>query len=434
MTAPDDLVARFNEFRDWLAFRQEQGCNTGPLQRKASDSLSAWISEAETLKPGKPSPNTELDDWDTIRVCRLRGKRRYSLEISDAELEDKLLGAWLGRAAGCILGIPCEGMTKSEIRSVCKALGQRYPLSGYWEQDPKPHLADIRHYGLTPRRNFLAKNLKRIGTDDDLTYTLLGLLILEEFGPDFTSEDVGRAWLKYLPVACTAEHVALENLRRGISPPETADCGNPYAYWIGAAIRSDPWGYAAPGQPEKAAEFAYRDAVISHRGVGIHAEMYFSAAIALAFVVNDPVEVCKAALKEIPKNCRFSQTVQETLRWCRYDENWDTTTNRILDKYADMSGVHSINNAALTVAGLYYGRKDFGDTIGLTVMGGWDTDCTAATAGSILGAILGAKGLPKKWIVPLGVQAESYLMGKRIWKSEDIARRFLRIAKSVRAE
>ena len=61
--------------------------------------------------------------------------------------------------------------------------------------DPKPgHGPGSLHYGLTARRKFLAGNVDRIGADDDLTYTLLGLLILEEYGPAFTPRDVGKAW------------------------------------------------------------------------------------------------------------------------------------------------------------------------------------------------------------------------------------------------
>jgi len=99
-----------------------------------------------------------------------------------------------------------------------------------------------------------------------------------------------------------------------------------------------------------------------------------------------------------------------------------------------MSIVHTLNNAALTVAGLFYGEKDFEKTITLTVMGGLDTDCTGATAGSIIGAILGAKKLPKKWISPLGNKVETYLKGKQYFKSDEIAKRFARIAKKMRKE
>ncbi len=34
---------------------------------------------------------------------------------------------------------------------------------------------------------------------------------------DFTVEDVGEYWLEHLPLACTAEDVALKNLKKGIA-------------------------------------------------------------------------------------------------------------------------------------------------------------------------------------------------------------------------
>ena len=43
-----------------------------------------------------------------------------------------------------------------------------------------------------------------VPVDDDIAYTQLGLLILEECGRNFSTADVGRMWLKYLPMACTA--------------------------------------------------------------------------------------------------------------------------------------------------------------------------------------------------------------------------------------
>ncbi|GAH30420.1 unnamed protein product, partial [marine sediment metagenome] len=45
--------------------------------------------------------------------------------------------------------------------------------------------------------------------------------------------------------------------------------------------------------------------------------------------------------------------------------------------------------------------KDFGDAICKAVNCGYDTDCTGATLGAMLGIILGKTGLPDKWTKPL---------------------------------
>ena len=82
------------------------------------------------------------------------------------------------------------------------------------------------------------------------------MMIMEEYGLDFTTAELGEAWVKYLPFAFTAEGIALDNLRKGVPAMQAAEVDNPFLNWIGADIRSDPWAYAAPGWPEKAAEIA----------------------------------------------------------------------------------------------------------------------------------------------------------------------------------
>lgn len=423
-----EIERHWNECLNWLALLKERGGKTGDFEKKISRTLIQWISQ---LKASSESPELlkeEPGSLKEIRKMRPDGPRSLVKKLKMDELTDKILGAWLGRAAGCILGIPPEGMSKEAIKNACLSLNIPYPLRDYWQKDPKCISPDYLHYKTTARKYFLKKNLSFIGADDDLAYTILGLLILEEYGLGFTTEDVGKAWLRYLPVACTAEKVALENLKKGIPAKKCGAVNNPYADWIGADIRSDPWAYAAPGWPEKAAEFAHRDAFLSHRACGIHGAMFFSAVISAGFVVNDPIEAVRIGLTEIPKKCRLARMVKKTLNWCQKDHNWDITTDRILKKFQGMSVAHTLQNACLTVAGLFYGQGDFEKTITLSVMAGQDTDCNGATAGSILGAILGAKNLPRKWIVPLGDRIETYLKRKTYFSSRDICMRFAKIA------
>ena len=422
------LSGHFGELTHWLDLRKEQGADLAPLIKDIERSIARWTRQAEAMKPNlrnyvEPIP---LED---ILAARPRGPRKLPCNLTDVQLTDKTLGALLGRCAGCVLGIPVEGWSRPAIKDWADKLGQPYPLAEYWNDYRG---ANMGHY-YEMMDAFLKPNLDHVGQDDDLAYTVLGLLILEQAGVDFTSEDVGNLWLKYLPVACTAEHVALDNLKKGLKPPKTALKNNPFLEWIGADIRSDPWGYAAPGLPELAAQFAYRDASVSHIMNGTYGEMFFSAAIAAAFVVDDPKDVLKIALTEIPAKSRMAETVRKTIKWCETDGDWEATWERVDKQYAGMSCAHTLNNAALTIMGLIYGAGDFEKTISLTVMGGVDTDCTGATAGSIIGAILGVKKLPKKWTDPLGDKLVTYLIGEEQQSIADLANRFVKVAKQVRA-
>jgi ADP-ribosylglycohydrolase len=422
------LDEAYSTFKAWLDLRKEQGADISGFENQVRATLSGLSERLEAMQPPFTDRYIEPVSLEEIRASRPEGPRVLPYSLTDEQLYDKMLGAWLGRGAGCTLGIPVEGWSRARIKEWAGILGQSYPLSEYWKEVPRRGM----HYS-DPIESFLKGNINRIGSDDDLAYTVLGLLILEECGLDFTTEDVGRIWLKYLPMACTAERVALDNLKKGLRPPETALRGNPYVEWIGADIRSDPWGYAAPGLPEVAAGFAYRDASVSHVMNGTYGEMFFSAAISGAFVTEDPIRCLGIGLTEIPAKCRLAETVKETLRWCETDGDWGATHDRIAKKYEGMSGAHTLNNAALTVAGLYYGEGDFEKTIAYTVMGGVDTDCTGATAGSIMGAILGAKNLPEKWIGPLDDKLTTYIRGHEVNSTSDLARRCCSVAEHVRA-
>ena len=124
---------------------------------------------------------------------------------------DKLEGALLGRIIGCLLGVPVEGLSVESMRAWSEYIGKPFPPVSYWEEVQNPELWNC--YG-RQRGEYRKCALRSAPVDDDLAYTQLALLILEEYGPDFTTEDVGEAWKKYLPVACTAEQAALDNLKK----------------------------------------------------------------------------------------------------------------------------------------------------------------------------------------------------------------------------
>ena len=95
-----------------------------------------------------------------------------------------------------------------------------------------------------------------------------------------------------------------------------------------------------------------------------------------------------------------------------------------------MSKVHTNNNACLTIFGLFLGGGDFTETISNVVAMGMDNDCTAATAGSIVGAIVGEKGIPAHWTAGFHDQVRTYIDGVPSLSIRDVTERFVRLTRS----
>ncbi len=372
----------------------------------------------------------EPNDLPAIRSLRPKGPRRMSTTFDEDDYRQRLEGALLGRMAGCTLGAPVEGWPVESMRRWAKDIGDAFPPVDYWSAVPEPQ---AKRYGMSRRHDYTRSGINGVPVDDDLAYTLLGLLIVEDFGPDFTTEQVARAWLKYLPYACTAEDVALRNLKRRVPARRAAERDNPFCEWIGADIRSDPWGYIAPGWPQRAARMAYHDAYLSHRRNGIYGAMYFSAVIAAALALDDPIEALHVGLTEIPTQCALAKAVRWALRIAPRIRNYRQAREAVDRRFEGMHPVHTINNACLTIWGVTIGGTDFTKVISQTVAMGMDNDCTAATAGSIVGAVVGKSGIGRYWHKNFNNKVHTYLRGKRRFRIDDLVKRFTRQARLVSA-
>ncbi len=389
--------------------------------------LAQKVAELEALPNDPALERAEPNDLETIRALRPAG-RRQMLSALPADFRDRLEGAWLGRCAGCTLGSIVEGWKVDRMEAWAAYLGDPFPLVDYWSQAEQPHLPRLK---ASVRHDYTPSKMDGVPSDDDLNYTMLGLLVLEEYGPDFSVEDMGAAWVKYLPFAFTAEGIALDNLRAGVPALEAGGLNNPCQNYIGADIRSDPWGYAAPGMPEYAAEMAYRDSYISHRRNGIYSAMYFSAVIAAAFAVDDPMEALEIGLEEIPADCIAARELRWALEQAPSITGYKDAAERCAERYPDLWKSHSIQNNALTVWGLAVGGDDFTKVIGETVSMGQDNDCTAATAGSVFGAVYGKSAIPEHWTRNFNNKIHSYLNGHPTFALDDSIDRFAAQAERV---
>ena len=411
----------------WAQLKAETGADGVAEKMAEINSLIAEkLAELRALPDDPVLRAAEPDDLAGIRELRPAGARRYWTELPQAIYRDRLEGAMLGRFAGNILGSIVELWDIEKMERWAAYLGDTFPPVDYWSQAERPF--EFK-YQTSRRDRFTRSKMDGVPTDDDIIYTQLGMLILEDYGPDFSVDDVGAAWVKYLPVSPASP--VLGNLQAGVPPMQAAEVDNPTMFWIIGDIRSDPWGYAAPGYPEKAAEFAWRDATVSSRRNGIYGEMYISAVISAAFALGDPLKAIEVGLEEIPAGLRAGARntlgIGQSGRHQRLSRG-ARGRRRPLRRHARCS-YHQ--QCCADHLGLNIGGTDYTKLIGETVAMGLDNDCTAATAGSIFGAAYGVDAIPKHWTRNFNNKVYSYIIGVESFALDDMLDRFTALAQVI---
>ncbi|MBC7766309.1 MAG: ADP-ribosylglycohydrolase family protein [Hyphomonadaceae bacterium] len=407
--------------------RREEGCNVDGFRERwealgeDKAGLDALYDELMLVDIDPAFPYNEPSDYEGIQ--EQRSKNAPMLQKIDEIDKDRFVGAWLGRCCGCALGVPLEtgefmagkdGIPGWKLVYEWFKGANEYPIKNYVPTESTA----TEKYGVNVRNcKSLKDRIAFMDTDDDIRYTVLGLMMLEKKGLDFEPLDVGKLWHNTLTLkqVCTAETQAYLNyayahdLLGNESTLEQKDKildwvrthRNPYREWIGAQIRVDGYAYGAAGDPELAAELAWRDSSFSHVKNGIYGAMFCSAMIATAFVEKDSKKIVQAGLAQIPQNSRLAHDIKKAIVIAENATDEIDLVSKIWDAFSHYSHVHTNNNASLCAAAIIYAGNDFEKAIGIAVLGGWDTDCNGATVGSIMGAKLGTKGIPDTFAKPL---------------------------------
>lgn len=423
---PSDIMAEYNQsVEEGLdiekyksLFESVAAMKNGEMKTRMSDMIFETVMGANIRKDYKYN---EPNDLNKIRALRRKYKFSSAMPSEDI-LRKKILGAWTGRACGCLLGKPVEGIRSDEFIPFLKETGN-YPLHRYMlSTDVTDEVSS--HYKFSLKNKCWADTVDGMPVDDDTNYTVLYQKIVEEAGRGFNSADVGNAWLKYQSVYSyfTAERIAYINFINCLEPPATAMYKNVCREWIGAGIRGDYFGYINPGNPEKAAEMAYRDASFSHIKNGIYGEMYVSAMISIA-AVNDNIEdIILGGLSEIPETSRLYEACIKICENYKNGVSLDDTYNFIrasYDEHTDHGWCHMISNAMIVTAALLYGEGDFGKSICIAVGMAFDTDCNGATVGSILGMKNGIDAIDEYWKKPVNGKIHTSIFGVGTVSIED---------------
>ena len=286
--------------------------------------------------------------------------------------KDKVAACWIGKNIGGTMGGPYEG-----VRDVL----------------------DIKGFKTKPKEPL---------PNDDLDLQLIWLHAIETEGPrNITAETLGEYWLSFI-AACPNEYgITKSNMMRGMYPSISGGMEN-NAEWKtsnGAWIRTEIWATLCPGMPDIAVRYAIEDAKVDHgMGEGAYAAMFVAAIESAAFVVDDVRTLIEIGLAKIPQDSRMAQSIQLLLQCYDEGKTWLEARNAILEANADIGDgwFQAPSNVAYAVLGILYGGGDFKKSMLTAINCGDDTDCTAATVGSILGIMHGSAGIPEDWREHIG--------------------------------
>lgn len=391
----------------------------GETKKKLADTLFEVVCDAKLRTDYR---YTEPSTLEEIRT--LRGPGEALPAVDTEKLPDRIYGAWLGRVCGCMLGRTVECIRTDELIPFLTETGN-YPMHRYISRkDVTEEIIDKYQYRFASRD--YADDGNGMPADDDTNYTVMAQLMIDRYGRDFTPYDVSQAWLYFQrkDAYCTAEHVAYCNFIKGYEPPESASYKNPFREWIGAQIRTDYYGYINPGNPELAAEMAFRDACISHVKNGIYGAMWVSAMIATAAVTRNIPVIIRSGLAQIPHTSRLYEAVTDVLGWYETGISCEKCFENIhsrFDEFVEHDWCHTISNAMIVAACLLYGHGDYGKSICLAVQTGFDTDCNGATVGSVLGMAFGTAAIGKEWSEPIRDTLNTAVFGVGTVKISDMA-------------
>src|SRR3989337_4521667 len=218
----------------------------GLSEFELKENAEAFYRKLEKIPNQSLNENLEPSSWNEIvRQCNI--KENEIPILSSAFVEDRILGGWLGRSAGCLLGKPIEKTPRSGIKELLSSNGT-WPISDFITGIGISDLL-LKKYPWNKHngKESLRENIALMPEDDDMNYPMLNLLVFERYGTEFTTENVIQTWMENLPVLSTftAERVAYNNVLNGIFPPDSAIVRNPYREWIGAQIRADFWGWVS---------------------------------------------------------------------------------------------------------------------------------------------------------------------------------------------
>ena len=271
---------------------------------------------------------------------------------------DKVHGCWYGKCLGGAAGAPREGIKK---------------------------LIDIGDFS-----EIFNPDLP----NDDLDLQLLWIDVLKTKGLIINSCDLADAWVEKCWYPFSEYGYFLKNYMRGIKPPYSGIINNSFfKEGMGCPIRSEIWGIISVGNPELASQYAYMDATLDHADNSVYAEQFLAVIESMAFIESDIDKLIKIGMDCIPEESKLYKCFEMIIEMHKNCAEWINVRKEVLNRFSHPDFTNVVQNLGFVLISLLWGNGDMRDTINIALRCGYDTDCTCASAASVVGILKGYKAL-----------------------------------------
>ncbi len=236
-------------------------------------------------------------------------------------------------------------------------------------------------------------------TDDDTDIEWVYLREIARTGNNTLPPDqIASLWKRHINRRIfAANRYARDLMDLDLEPPWTGNVTlNPWSdFNISGQFICESFGLMAPAMPQTAARLGLNYTHVAIDGEPAQATQLFTTMIATAFIETDIDRILDAGLKAVDPKSKIAEVVTSVRQLCRDNPtDWRNTRLAIKNRWQTHGGaVRDRNgyelNTACVIAAFLYGHGDFIETLRTAFNFGWDADCNAATAATIVGVMKG---------------------------------------------